>query len=196
MHGEPILAHVAIAGEIIDELNDIEASFLDDITKSRRLNALEAKAFAVKEQDEAVGLSLLGSLAAAKGNKAKVHEFHVRSLQHGDDPLLALNYVVSLTVVKEFEKAIRLAESFIADNPSDPRGPKVLADAYFEKWDTEMFWRYANMYEKLTGTKHKLCSEVEMYADMEKDTDESLAKLCAAGFSASLNKEELETWTI
>lgn len=72
---------------IVEELNSLVDAGLDEFTRARRLNELEARALDIGERDRVLGFSALGSIAAARGAQHMLRKRHDCSLQYEESVL-------------------------------------------------------------------------------------------------------------
>lgn len=72
---------------LVEELNSLVDAGLDEFTRARRLNELEARALDIGERDRALGFSALGSIAAARGDQRMLRKHHDCSLQYEESVL-------------------------------------------------------------------------------------------------------------
>jgi len=175
MSGSPEMTLVDVFNEIINELNSLIAQReLDEFTKIRTLQELEKRAIALAEYDLAFCYSALGSISAARGSVDDMHKQHKKSLQLSSEPLIHLNYAISLKNLGELEKALGLAREIFDEHPDNFHCPHLLAIIYYDMENEKQFLRFANLYKKMTNEVHYLMKTYEQ----ERDDSRELSREC------------------
>lgn len=154
MSGQVQPVYIFLFNDLVRELNALVNEDLDEFSRAKRLHELEAQAFLIGDNHRGLGLSALGSVAAARGDEKKMRRFHEESLQFDDSVLLKRNYAVSLFVLGRVEEAFVVAmQAFEADR-SDIATLDQLVLLAMNLGDEEKYLHFARLYESLAGRPH------------------------------------------
>lgn len=159
MSTEPVPAHILIFDEIIEDLNTLLGAELDDLSRARVFKDLEGKAQSLAELSPPHGLSVLGSIAAARRNIPAMRDYHRRSIKMSNDIVLRSNYATSLYVAGLFDAAHDAALAVYSDHKDDPEVLDLLVKTAWAMDRFDLFDEYAALFERLSGHQHQLAKE-------------------------------------
>lgn len=153
---QPQSAIIAIFKEIIDELNAlVQQKGLDEFTFARKLHALEARALDLKDRGElGLSFSALGSISAARGDKANMKMFHQKSIERLIHPIIFRNYAVSMNHLGMISEALEFLEKSCRDHPDFPECLEYLVKLCYDASDEQKFLEYVKLYESRTKKPH------------------------------------------
>lgn len=172
MHSQPLPAHISMFNDIIDELNVVVHSKTDELSLARKLRDIQKKATDLQNLNVPVGLSALGSVAAARGQWDLMHKYHKRSLQFVQEDVLILNYAVSMSYAGQFLDAINLIMTIYDSIKGDEKVLGSLVQWAFAAKDEKRFVQFSQAYRNVTGREHNLFIEyLEELDEIEKLTD-------------------------
>ncbi len=182
MSSSPEKALDAIFKAIIADLNAVCSETLDEFTRIRRLRDLEGRALALEPTSKAHSLSALGSISAARGAKKKAYEYHQNSVQMNKDPLLEINFAVSVMHMKRYDEALRMVNAFLKKHPMDQRGHDTLVRLLFKLGKEKEFLDHAGKYARMSGRQHELMALYENERAESKRLSHDCLKMSSPAF--------------
>ncbi len=156
MNTQPVPAYAVIHDQLIGILNTLVNQDVDEVSKAREFQKLEALAADLKNISQAHGLSVMGSIAAARKNIPAMREYHRRAIRMEKDIVLRTNYATSLYVTGLLDEAYDAALAIHSDHKDDVEVLDLLVKVAWAMEQYGLFDEYADLFEKLTGRQHDI----------------------------------------